>query len=101
MTGYTERQKPQAGFAHLVVFLMLALVIGVVAFTGYKLYANKPDVVASDTSAQPKRELSAADAPSIKTTNDLDTASATLDKVSSSSDNSDLQQLDGQLDDIQ
>jgi hypothetical protein len=97
---YTNRQKPQAGFAHIVVFLVLALVVGAVAFIGYKLYAGKPDVVATSSLTQPKRELSAADAPQIKSANDLDKASATLDKVNSNSDSGDLDQLDSQLDAI-
>jgi hypothetical protein len=95
------RQKSQAGFGHLVVFVVLALVIGATAFIGYELYAKQPTTTASAPVTQNKRELSAADAPQIKSTADLDKASATLDRVNSGSDNSDLNQLDGQLDAIQ
>jgi hypothetical protein len=92
----------QAGFAHLVTFLVIALVVGTVAFIGYKLYA-KPT---ADTSGQASvvntsNPDDVPDAPEIKNSGDLDKAVNTLNKVDPTASNkSDAASLDSQTNSI-
>ena len=59
-----KNTKNQSGFGHLVLFLCLALVVGVVGFAGYRVMNNNNDELSSNTAKTAQTE-----APATITTN--------------------------------
>lgn len=88
------KRTQQTGFAHLALVLLL-LVLAVAAFSGYTVYKNHQNKVASN---QTSTSLTAP-AQTIKSSADLDTATQTLNSQSVDSDlnpdqlNSDISSL--------
>ncbi|MES2971285.1 MAG: hypothetical protein V4702_03130 [Patescibacteria group bacterium] len=92
----------QSGFSAVELIIILAVVAGL-GFVGYTVYDRQPDKKTTDnTSQQPKNESATAtdvgSAPEIKSTSDLDKASATLDQTDPDGSNStDASQLDSEV----
>ncbi len=86
-------RKNQAGFS-AVELLIVVVIVGLLGFVGYMVYGKQQDKNnAVDTSQNSSRQESANDvpeAPEIKSTSDLDKASATLDNVDTNNDSSEL-----------
>lgn len=87
-------RKNQAGFSVVEVVLLLAIA-GLLAYIGYRVYGqysstNNPNT--ASTSSESRVASDVPSAPQIKSTRDLDKASATLDQidVNASGDNSKL-----------
>lgn len=83
----------QTGFSAVALVLIL-LVVGAIAFAGYTVYNRQ-----QDGGAGSEQSATASDVPTppeIKSVEDLDAASATLDSVNLD-DDSDESQLDSEL----
>jgi|GEM_PF-2835863 len=94
--------RKQAGFGHLGPIIAILLVLAIVGVVGYTVMNRQPadktnDTKNQSTSRRAAKELTASDAPTIEQASDLDKASAALDKVGSSGDTSDTNQLNRQL----
>lgn len=89
-------RKNQSGFS-VVELVIILLVVGALAFVGYMVYNRQQDdkTTVNDTSQSVATD-DVPSAPEIKTTGDLDKASATLDQVDVDSNN-DSSQLDSEL----
>jgi hypothetical protein len=94
-------RKPlsQSGIGHVVVLLVVVGAFAAIGYIGYTLYAKPLDSSSKNKAADSSAITpSAATAPEIQATSDLDKASATLDAVDPSSSNQvDESALDTQL----
>lgn len=94
--------KSQSGFSVIELVIILA-VVGVLGFVGYTVYNRQQDKKTTGNTSQSVNEESATasdvgSAPEIKSTSDLDRASATLDQTDpGGSNNGDASQLDSKL----
>lgn len=88
-------RKNQLGFSVVEAFIVL-LIVGVITFLGYTIYDRQQNKAADSTSAQSSVAPDVKDAPEIKSTNDLDAASAVLDDAELD-DSNDSAQLDSEL----
>lgn len=91
----------QSGFSAVELIIIL-VVVGALGFVGYTVYNRQQDNKTDSTSQQTKEESATASdvrsAPEIRSTSDLDKASATLDQTDpGGSNNTDASQLDSEL----
>jgi Tfp pilus assembly protein PilE len=94
----------QSGFS-VVELAIILVVVGVLAFVGYNIYSRQNSNKTADSSTtsktagpEPAKANDVTSAPNIKSTSDLDKASAALDQTDpGGSNNSDANQLDTQL----
>lgn len=89
----------QAGFTPLAFVLILAIA-GVIGFAAYQVYssqqANTPPADNNAATQQQSEDDSVPEAPEIKSTEDLDKAEQTLDKINPEDSSAGGAQLDQQ-----
>lgn len=89
-------RKKQAGFSAVELVIVL-VVVGVLATVGYMVYSRQQDnKTANSGTSQSASAEDVPSAPEIKSSSDLDKASATLDDVNLDK-NKDGSQLDSEL----
>lgn len=97
--------RNQAGLGHLGPIVAFVLVFGIVAVIGYSVATKQKTASNNGDNATPPKtsqhEVTAADAPVIENTGDLDKAASALGQVRSASDASDGRQLQSQLSGLQ
>ena len=88
--------KNQSGFSAVELVIVL-VVAGVLAFVGYTVYNRQQDNKAADNGTNQSAVANdVPSAPEVKSTSDLDKASAALDDANLD-DNSDSSQLDSEM----
>lgn len=89
-------RKNQSGFSAVELVIIL-VVAGALAFVGFTVYSRQQNNKPADSStSQSAVANDVPSAPEVKSTGDLDKASATLDSVNLD-DSSDSSQLDSEL----
>ena len=83
------------GFSAVEVVIVVAIV-GLIAGAGYLVYSRQSDDKAADTNTSQSTE----EVPEIKSAEDLDTATQTVDETDVDTLDADLQELDSELADI-
>lgn len=86
--------KKQQGFAILEGLLIL-VIVGLVAFVGYRIYSMRNSINKQDTSTA-SQKTSAGQVPNINSSDDLSSAEQAVNQVNPDDSNSDLSQLDNQ-----
>lgn len=86
----------QRGFS-VVEVVIAVLVVAAIGATGYLAYNRMKDANKTPTASDQVKDGSAPSAPTIKDTNDLDSASKTLDNTNVDASASDTTELDSEL----